>query len=105
MKKLFAAICIFALGINLLTGCFGRRRDDTTEPATTVTTVAPTTPPTTAPATRPTTMPTLPDADELIPDKEDKVDPDSGADGETIDPTNGANRDQQDARRKNSPKF
>jgi len=43
--------------------------------------------------------------EDMIPGTEDTVDPNSGEDGETIDPTNGANQDDHAARRRNPPKF
>lgn len=101
MKKYLILALVFVLALSLLAGCFGRRKNENTFPATTETTVTPVTRPT----TRPTTQPTMPSMDDMIPGTEDTIDPDSGATGETIDPTNGANQEDGAARRRVSPRF
>ena len=89
MKKICSIALVLVLTVSMLAGC------RSTKPAVTTTPTAPSTRPTTAPTTAPTTMPTTqattemtePSMDELIPGTED-----------TINPTNGANQDDTQAR-------
>ena len=88
MKKFSIFALVLVLTLSVLTGC--RRADDpvTTTPSTTIApTTKPTVPPTTVP---PTTMPhitTEPTMMDILPGTED-----------TVNPTNGANQDNTEAR-------
>ena len=93
MKKICSIALVLVLTVSMLVGCRSTKPAVTTVPTvpstrpTTAPTTAPTTMPTTAPTTQPTTEMTEPSMDDLIPGTED-----------TIDPTNGANQDNTEAR-------
>lgn len=94
MKRFSMIALVLVLTVCLLTGCFGRNKNDNTSVPSTAPTTNVTTQPTSRPATQPTTQPdgTMPSMDDMIPGTED-----------TIDPTNGANQDTGAAKGRTMP--
>lgn len=80
MKKLIIIALVLTLALSLLAGCRSTREDEST--GTTATTQAP----------MPDSGGILPD-DDMLPDRNDTIDPSNGADNGMVDPTNGANHD------------
>ena len=78
MKRFTTFALILALALSLLAGCRSRREDETGT--------------TTTETIMPDSGNILPDED-MLPDRNDTIDPSSGATDGMVDPTNGANQD------------
>ena len=71
MKKLTIIALVLTLAMSLFAGCRSRREDMN--------------------STTTTTQARMPDTADMLPDRNDTIDPSSGADNGMVDPTNGAN--------------